>query len=180
MGDCAQPRAQGDPLATRFAFQRIGPVAVVDVGRKQINAVTSGVAGKHLRGVETHRLLVEEGAVESRGVILLEIERLVGDEGEAGRVGLAEAVAGKAGQLVEDRSAAVSRSMPRWPARLQGSGRASPPWPRPSDERDRARRSISASPGEKPAAATATRIACSWKSSTPLVSASTGSRQGCR
>ncbi len=37
------------------------------------------------------------------------------------------------------------------------------------------RRSSSASPGVKPAATTASRMACSWKSGTPRVLASTGS-----
>ena len=37
------------------------------------------------------------------------------------------------------------------------------------------RRSSSASPGVNPAATTASRIACSWKSGTPRVRASTGS-----
>ena len=40
------------------------------------------------------------------------------------------------------------------------------------------RRSSSASPGEKPAATTASRMICSWKSGTPSVFASTGSSGG--
>ena len=41
-----------------------------------------------------------------------------------------------------------------------------------------ARRRRSASPGVKPASATATRITCSWKMITPRVSFRAGSRQG--
>ena len=79
-----------------------------------------GIVGEGVRRVETHRLVVEQRAVELSRVIVLQPARLVGQHGEGGRVRFREAVGSETEQLVEDRRA-ISSSTPLAAAPLRNS-----------------------------------------------------------
>ena len=102
MGDGVQPRAQRPAMIVE-PLQRVLPAAAIDLGRQRVDAVAPRIADDHLRRVEAHGLLVEQRAVESRRMVAFQPERLVGDEGKAGGVRFAKAVARKAGKLGKDR-----------------------------------------------------------------------------
>ena len=136
------------------------------------DAVVAGVADELGRGVEAHRLAVDQRGGEGGRVIVLEPGRDVDQQGEAGGVRFGEAVLAEAANLLEDAARRTRRCRPL--ARMPSSS-FSRNWSMTPGRRQAAiaRRSWSASPGVKPAATTASRIACSWKSGTPSVLCST-------
>src|SRR5579859_187871 len=95
-GDLAQAEAQGAGL------QMIVPAAEIDVGRQYRDAMIAGVAHDLRRGVEAHRLAVEQGAGERRQVMAFEPGRDIDQMGEAGGVALRKAVIAEALDLLED------------------------------------------------------------------------------
>ena len=62
------------------------------------------VAHDDLGRVKAHRLVIEQRTIKCGRVIALQVERLVGDQCETGRVGFTKAKARKAFQLLEDRA----------------------------------------------------------------------------
>ena len=99
------PQAQPDRGHQRPAplprLQRAVPMAVIDVDRADLDAVVDGIADQLRRGVEAHRLGVEDGGTEHVRVVALEPGRDVDQEREAGRVALREAVIAEALDLLE-------------------------------------------------------------------------------
>ena len=82
-------------------FQSTIPVAVVDVGREDGDAVGLGVADDLGGGVEAHGLAVEQGGCEMGGVVSFEVSGDVDEECEGGGVGFGEAIFGEAADLEE-------------------------------------------------------------------------------
>ena len=77
-------------------------LALVDIGRQDADLMAPGIVGQDVGRVKPHRLVVEQGAHELGGVVVLEPGRLIGEDGEGGRVALGEAVLGKPEQFLED------------------------------------------------------------------------------
>ena len=138
-----------------------------------------GLVDQRVGRVEAHRLLVEQRAQELRPVVLAQPGRLVGQQAEGRAVGLGEAEPREAHDHRPHPLGAAPRRRRRagpsrpatkrsWKARIAASERL----------RDIARRSPSASPGEKPANARAASMTWSWKMIVPSVSRRTGSSDG--
>ena len=102
--DVGQP--DPDPVAI---LDRAADAAQVDIRREDPHPVPLGVVDQHVRGVEAHRLVVEQRADELGRVVVLQPARLIGQHGEGGGVRLREAVRGEAEQLPEDRRARSRR-----------------------------------------------------------------------
>ena len=97
-------------------FRRTRPEAFVHVHGKTLYPVTPRIADDHLGDIETHGLVIEEGAVELRGVIELEKGRPVAEQGEAHGMALAETEFGETAYEVEDLLArALSTPFPAAP-----------------------------------------------------------------
>ena len=144
---------------------------MVDVDLAHLDAVVDRVAHELGRGVEAHRLGVEDGGAEHVGVVALEPGRDVDQEREAGGVALGEAVIAEALDLLEAGLGEVAVVAARDHA-LDQLGAKRSIWP---ERRNAAieRRRPSASLGVKPAATMAIFIACSWNRGTPRVLPST-------
>ena len=69
--------------------------------RQDGDAMLAGVADDLRRGIEAHRLAVQQGAGEDRRVVALHPGRGIDQVGEAGGVALGEAVAAEALDLLE-------------------------------------------------------------------------------
>ncbi len=87
--------------ARRRGLERAVPVAGADVGRQHHHPVLAGVAHQLGRGVESHRLAVEQDGAEHLRIEALDPGRDVDQLGEGGRVALGEAVFAEAPDLVE-------------------------------------------------------------------------------
>jgi hypothetical protein len=96
-----RPRRIGARAPAAVVQQLVVPVAVIDVHRQHGDAVAPRVLDQLRGGVEAHGLAVQQADVEGRRVVALEPGGDVGQQGEARRVGLGEAVAAKALDLVE-------------------------------------------------------------------------------
>ncbi len=111
--DLAQAEAQriaaAGPVRLAAGLQRAVPVRAVDVGRAHLDAVLAGVAHDLRRGVEAHRLAVQERAGEDRRVVALQPGRDIDQEREARRVALREAVLAEALDLAEAALGEVAR-----------------------------------------------------------------------
>ena len=70
------------PHETRGRLQAAIGQAVIDVDREHFDAMGAGVADQLRRGVEAHRLAVEQGTAKSRRMIMLEPGRDIGQQGE--------------------------------------------------------------------------------------------------
>ncbi len=77
----------GGPL-----FQEVPVVGAVDVGGPDLDAMLDGVPDDLRRGIETHRLAVEQGAGEDIGIVALEPARGIDEEREGGGVALGKAI----------------------------------------------------------------------------------------
>src|SRR5690554_3646733 len=88
-------------LPIQRAFERRIPFALIDVDRKDGDAMPLRVVDEGRRVVETHRPSVEEGAAERLMMVPFEIGRDISEDGEACRVALGEAVLTKAADLRE-------------------------------------------------------------------------------
>ena len=89
--DVMQPDAQR-VSAIRFRFQRAEPFRTLHIDWAHAQAVPLRILDKHSRGVEAHRLVVEQAACKGREVVNLEPGRGIGDERETGGVRLGETV----------------------------------------------------------------------------------------
>ena len=83
-------------------FDGAGPVGDLDVDGADFQAVALRVFDQHRGRVEAHGLVVEDGGGEGGEVFHLEIGRGVGDEREAGGVGLGESVEGEGADGLDD------------------------------------------------------------------------------
>ena len=161
-------------------LQRAVPAAGIDADRAHLDAMVAGVAHDLGRGVEAHRLGVEQRGAEDVGMVAFHPGRGIGDQREAGGVALGEAVAAEALESAESvvsaklRRVAVARSCRR--SACRGICETPPVCLKVA----MARRSWSASPAVKPAQTMATCIACSWNSGTPRVLPSTSLELRCR
>ena len=155
------------------------PAGSRHVDRPHLDAVPLRVLDQRRGMVEAHRPGVEQPEIEGGRVVRLEVGAGVGDEREARRVRLGEAVEREGGDRLDDlllrlAGDAVARSSRRAElldiACIRSTERLEP----------MARRSSSASPPVNPAATMAIRRSCSWKSGTPSVRSRIGSRRRVR
>src|SRR5260370_5891639 len=93
--------------------QRAIPFAGIDVDFAHGDAVLAGVADDLRRGVEAHRLAVEQRGGEAGGIAAFDPGRDVDEEREAGGVALREAVAAEALDLLEAAFREIARMVPR-------------------------------------------------------------------
>jgi hypothetical protein len=105
----AQRRRVGRVVAL---LERAARLAERQARRPHLDAAPPRVVHERGHRVEAHRLRVEQRAVERRRVVRLEPRRGVGDEREAPRVALGEAVVGEHPQVVGEPAATAS-STPR-------------------------------------------------------------------
>ena len=75
---------------------------LVHVDRQHPDAVPLRVFHQHRRRVEPHRLAVQQGREELRGIVRLQVRTGVRQQGETGRVGLREAVERERGNRAHD------------------------------------------------------------------------------
>jgi len=73
-------------------FDGAVPIGALHAHRADDDAVAFGVFHNRRRGIETHRLVVEEAGVKFRRVMHLHVGAAVSDDREADRVRLGEAV----------------------------------------------------------------------------------------
>ena len=91
--------ARRSPRSDRL--QRAVPARGVDADRADLDAVLARVAHDLRRGVEAHRLGVEQRRAEHVRMLALQPGRGVGDQREGGGVALRKAVAAEALELLE-------------------------------------------------------------------------------
>src|SRR6476661_7769849 len=102
MGPLPLPQGERDwNSGAIHLLQRAIPRAVVDVDRAHGDAVLARVADDLRRGVETHRLAVEQRGGEDGGIAAFDPGRDVDEEREAGGVALRKTIAAEALDLLE-------------------------------------------------------------------------------
>src|SRR5438445_140369 len=82
-------------------FERAVPQAVVDIDCAHLDAVLARIADDLRRGVEPHRLAVEQGAGKDFGIEAFDPGRDVNEQCEARRVALGETVGPEPFDLAE-------------------------------------------------------------------------------
>ena len=97
----AHPEPEGAAAAARTLLQRRVPVAGVDVRGAHLDPVLAGVADDLGRGVEPHRLAVQQTGGEHIGINPLHPGRDIDQVGEGAGVALGEAVLAEPLDLVE-------------------------------------------------------------------------------
>ena len=97
--DLPEAEAQGD-LALAL-FQRAVPVGQIDVGGQHRDAMLARIAHDLRRGVEAHRLRIEQRAGEGRRVMALHPARHIDEVSKTGGVTFGEAVFAEALDLLE-------------------------------------------------------------------------------
>src|SRR5260221_14579262 len=114
MGPLPLPRGERDIRRSLLSrLQRAIPFAVIDVDCAQCDAVLARVADDLRRGVEAHRLAVEQRGGEDGGIVAVDPGRDIDGEREAGGVALREAVAAEALDLLEAALGEIARIVPR-------------------------------------------------------------------
>ncbi len=107
---CARPTphilALSSPLPS---LPTCTPTLNIHVHRPDLDAVLPGVADQLGRGVEAHRLAVQQRGGEGGRVVVLQPGRHVDQQGEAGRVRLGKAVVAEAADLREHRLGILRR-----------------------------------------------------------------------
>src|SRR6266481_9659561 len=85
----------------RQRFERAIPEAVVDIDGTYLDPVLARIADDLRRGVEPHRLAVEQGAGEDLGIEAFDPGRDVNEERKARRMALGKAIGAKPFDLAE-------------------------------------------------------------------------------
>ena len=91
-----------EPDPHRVVLERALRGAAVDVDRPHLHPTPLRVPHQRGRRIEAHRLRVQKRREELARVVMAQPRRLVGEQAERRRVGLGEAEAREAGQLVVD------------------------------------------------------------------------------
>ncbi len=99
--DHAQPQANRRLLAVD-RLQAAIPVTGQHIHRADLQAVAPRILQDLVRAVETHGPAVDQGTGERRRFMALEPATGVGQQGKTGRMGLGEAIAAKAFDLLEN------------------------------------------------------------------------------
>ena len=166
--------ADAPSAAQDSRLQRAIPVGTIDIDRPHLDAMLLRVAHELRRGVETHRLAVEQRRREHVGVMAFDPGRGIDQIGKARGVALRESRSCRSLRSASSnrrRTSRRSRARP-CPSRNFSSKLSMVPT---RLNVAIARRSRSASPGAKPAPTMAMRMACSWNSGTPSVFAENAS-----
>src|SRR5690606_34521887 len=82
-------------------LQRAVPVRMIDVDRPDLDAMVAGVADELRRGIEAHRLRIEDRGAENVGIEGLEPAGGIDEDGEGGGMAFGEAVIAEALDLAK-------------------------------------------------------------------------------
>ena len=88
-----------------LAFQHRVPIAVQHIHRPHLHAVGAGIAHQLGRGVEAHRLAVEQGGQEGIGVVALQPGADIDQQRKAGGMALGKPYSPKPSICLKMRSA---------------------------------------------------------------------------